>query len=229
MVKTTALQDFDAEVVRLDEELLSLGSEAIELVFRFISEDIHAWISNGGCLDCNGTGICKPWGNKAHFHDSIVCPHCDARSAPYSLSFVTNSAPINAYFPEVDYALLDAARSLGMDGKYPIFWTDARLSVKSKLDNKIAKLRKSRQDVLYKKQDAIYKQSIAAEEKAAAASAPASTGELPDLHGVSLKQINYGVVCRRAAIEGGKVTQEEAAKITSAVHWIENYKGLARR
>ena len=221
------LQEFDAEVTRIDNELLSVGSEAIELVFRFISEDIHVWINNGGCLHCNGTGIYRPWGNKAHSHDSILCPHCDGRSTRYSLSFVASSQPTSSYFPEVDYALLDAVRSLGLDASYPTFWTESRLIAKGKLDSKATKLKKTKQDILYEKQDAIYRQSIAVAEVAVAA--PLSNGEMPDLHGVSLKQINYGVVCRRAAIEGGKVTQEEAAKITSAVHWIENYKGLVRR
>jgi hypothetical protein len=225
--KAKALQDFDAEVTRIDNELLSLGSEAIELVFRFISEDIHAWIENGGCLHCNGTGICRPWGNKAHSQDSILCPHCDGRSVRYSLAFAASSQPTSSYFPEVDYALLDAVRGLGLDASYPMFWTETRITAKAKIDNKTAKLKKTRQDILYEKQDALYKQSIAVAE--AAVAVPPSNGEMPDLHGVSLKQINYGVVCRRAAIEGGKVTQEDAAKITSAVHWIENYKGLVRR
>jgi hypothetical protein len=223
--------DFDAKIIKVDTEILALKAEVFELTFKYISEDVHAWISAGGCLDCNGTGVLKPWGEDTSPHDSIKCVHCDGRGPTYSLSFAYRAKPTSggAYFPEPNYNAIDSARYAGIDVAYPPFWTDTRSAKKIEIENKIARLKASRNDLVRQKSAAAVAVVTAPALPVASKAVVIGADGLPDLTGVSLRQINYGVVCRRAALESGKVTQEEAASITSAVHWIENYKSLTRR
>lgn len=216
----------DDEIAAVSAEITSTQKDLTELVFTYISEDIFNWIKTGGCLECNGSGVVWPWGNRLTYQDTIKCPSCDGSGPKYSLSFANKTNPSHSYFPEMDYVLMDAARYVGLDSSCPIFWNPARTERRASLSAKLAKLKKKKQDLVNNK--ATLAAALAAK-SATEKSAPVAAGSLPDLHGVSLRQINYGVVCRRAALENGKVTQEEASEITSAVHWIENYKNLVRR
>ena len=68
--------------------------------------------------------------------------------------------------------------------------------------------------------------------KPTAAKAPAkdsSEESLPKLNGVSLRQIGFGVACRKAAIASNAVAQEVLQSESNSSYWIDNYKHLLGR
>lgn len=208
----------------INESMARVNAEILELRFKFISEEIYSWINKDGCLQCNGTGIARPWGKRSPAEDSIICPACDGKTPRHALSFCNVSDPLLPSFPDADYYALDCARALGLQIAQPSFWTRQRLDEKASLEKKLLGLSTQKRET----EDKIYNLKHAAS-KVIAQPVEISLGpsDLPPLHGVSERQVNYGVACRRAAIESGKTSPDEIASIKGAVHWIECYKHLA--
>jgi hypothetical protein len=209
--------DLAATAAKIDEAI----KNEIELRFRFISEDIYKWLQEGGCLECNGTGAAFPWKDCL---DTIDCPACDGTSPPYSLSCASPNGNVSShYFPETHYNLHDSVlthhRQKNRSWKIPPFWTSARDREKIAAANAVQSMRLEKASI----EDSIRTAKLTANNVA-----PVPAG-LPNLSGVSSRQVGFGKACRSAAIAGGYITEADAAKFHDSSYWIDNFKNLLGR
>jgi len=215
------IEELQSDLAAVNARLEEAVKKEIELRFRMISEDIYAWLQKGGCLECNGTGVAFPWKESL---DTIDCPACDGTSPTYSLCFADMSKPVDSpYFPEAHYSLMDAAtthhRQTNKKWKPVPFWTNSRSQEKATAADAthILKIEKG------KLEDSIRAAKLALN------SNTTSQSTLPNLHGVSIRQVSFGKACRKAAIAGSHVTEADAAKYIESRYWIDNFKHLLGR
>lgn len=216
-----SIEELQSDLAMIAAKIDEAVKSEIELRFRFISEDIYKWLQEGGCLECNGTGVAFPWKDCM---DTIDCPACDGTSPAYSLSCVSANSNVDSpYFPEPHYSLMDAAsvhhRQTNKKWKMVPFWTHAREREKIAAASATHNLRLEK---------AAIEDSIRALKLATKSGTPASVG-LPNLSGVSPRQVGFGKACRTAAIVGNHITETEAAKFHDSRYWIDNFKHLLGR
>jgi hypothetical protein len=216
-----SIEELQSELAVIVAKIDEAVKNEIELRFRFISEDIYKWLQEGGCLECNGTGVAFPWKDCL---DTIDCPACDGTSPAYSLSCVSSNSNVDShYFPEPHYSLMDAAsnhhRQTNKKWKVVPFWTASREREKAALANATHSLRLEK---------AAMEDSIRALKLNANSATSVPTG-LPNLSGVSPRQVGFGKACRTAAIVGKHITETEAAKFHDSRYWIDNFKHLLGR
>jgi len=216
-----SIEELQSDLAVIVTKINEAVKSEIELRFRFISEDIYKWLQEGGCLECYGTGVAFPWKD---CQDAIDCPACDGTSPAYSLSCVsTNSNVDSPYFPEPNYSITEAVanhyRQTNKKWKMVNFWTSAREREKIAAANATHNLRLEK---------AAIEDSIRALKLAPKSSPPTPAG-LPNLSGVSSRQVGFGKACRSAAIVGGHITETEAAKFHDSRYWIDNFKHLLGR
>lgn len=222
-----------AELQAALEEVTAMIAESrkneIQLKLRMASEDTHKWLLDGGCLDCNGTGVSFPW---AGTYDTIDCPSCNGRSPSYSLSCAEASRGADSpYFPEYNLAISDAValhhRSAGGERKWKHvpFWTPARELERSNASRAMQALYAQKVEI----ECALRNAKLSSRQEQTPSGTHETASKLPALLGVSYKQIAFGKACREAAISGKYVNETEAASFIESRYWIDNFKHLLHR
>ena len=216
-----SIEELQSDLAAIDAKTDEAMRNEIELRFRFISEDIYKWLQEGGCLECNGTGVAFPWKDCP---DTIDCPACDGTSPPYSLCCASSNGNVNShYFPETHYSLHESVlvhhRQKNRPWKVPPFWTSARDREKIAAANVVQSMRLEKASI---------EERIRTAKLTANNVAPVPVG-LPNLIGVSSRQVGFGKACRSAAIAGGNITETDASKFHDSSYWIDNFKHLLGR
>lgn len=215
------IEELESDLVAVTARLQDAVKKEIDIRHRMISEDICAWLKEGGCLECNGTGVSFPWKDSL---DTIDCPACDGTSPAYSLSCVDLSKPVNSpYFPELNFNLMEATamhhRHANKKWKAAQFWTNSRSQEKALATEATNRL---------KIEKGTLEDSIRAAKLALNSNVPLQP-TLPNLDGVSFRQQAFAKACRKAAMAAGYINEFEATKFTDSRYWIDNFKHLLGR